>query len=247
MKIESKRGKVRVGGKSKRGENGGYAEAPKGFKLLAIISRGKKPYNQLSPFFLGPYEDENLGLECQIFENLWQFSKVYENISDHEVKKKIDGKSISLWKQKKETHAKKNEKNEWVIQPEWYAWRKKGFECKHPLRHPNGTVRKNGPPLFSFYGNECLTYVEARKKIYFPIYKNLIRKSKIYKEILEMVEKGQNILLIDVDGPDVTKYPNGIKMTRKYISEIIEDTSILFGHGYACADALLEDLGEEIE
>eukprot|EP01080_Neovahlkampfia_damariscottae_P009052 gene9052-1149_t len=236
-----KRGIIRVGGKAPRGVSGGYAEAPEGFIVLPIISRGKKPYNQLSPFFLGPYKDEHSGLTCEIFENLWQFSKVYEKISKHQVKKKIDGVQKTLWKQQEEFHAKKNSKDEWEIKKEWFEWRKKGFECKYPLRHPNGTS-KNGLPIFSYFNGEFLSYIDARKKIYLPIYKELVRKETVYSDIFEQVKKGQNILLIDVDGPSVEKYPNGIEMSLKKIHEFIENPKLIFGHGFACACALLEDL-----
>ena len=84
-----KRGIIRVGGKAERGETGGYANAPDGFITLPIISKGKKPYNELSPFFLGPIDDKSSNLTCEIFENFWQFSKVYEKISKVEIKKKF--------------------------------------------------------------------------------------------------------------------------------------------------------------
>jgi len=33
-------------------------------------------------------------------------------------------------------------------------------------------------------------------------------------------------------------------MTTDFIEKIIEDPKIVFGHGYACASALLDDLNE---
>jgi hypothetical protein len=59
-----------------------------------------------------------------------------------------------------------------------------------------------------------------------------------------MVRGGTNVMLIDGDGPNVQKWPKGREATREAIDDAINDESKPFGHAWACALALLEDLGQ---
>jgi hypothetical protein len=98
---------IRVGGKGSRGSGIGYAKCD-GYENLPIISRGKRPYCDLSPFVLGP-----IG-KCQNLENFWQFQKVYKQVG-------------------KEVHLMDNEPTD-----AYYSWRGKGFALTHAVRRPNG-------------------------------------------------------------------------------------------------------------
>ena len=44
-------------------------------------------------------------------------------------------------------------------------------------------------------------YVEAREKINLPIYRELVRDHKLFAKLLTMLQKGTNLLIIEVDGP----------------------------------------------
>ncbi len=54
-----------------------FEPIPESFIEIDTTSRG--PYKDLSPFYLGPYSwyDGEVLFTCNIFENLWQYSKVY--------------------------------------------------------------------------------------------------------------------------------------------------------------------------
>lgn len=238
-------GKIRVGGKSERGGSG-YAKCKneaEGFIPLPIISKGKSPYNQLSPFFLGPVKDEKTGLEAKNIENFWQFQKVYHTVKKQNQKKTLNGEKNTIWSHPEEVHVKK-ENDEYEPNQEWFAWRKKGFENAYAVRRPTGP-KKNGLPLYSYYDGKKLSYIESRMAIYIPFYKKLARETQVYKDILEMLKNGKNVMLIDLDGPNVKEYPYGREMSFDLIKDLEKDPKISYGHGYVCASALMEDLLNE--
>ena len=82
---------------------------PPGFVEVDTTSRG--PFKDLSPFYLGPYTwmDGPARMTCQVFENLWQYSKVYPQ------------------------HTSNNHPT-----LEYYAWRDKGFASRRAERYPMG-------------------------------------------------------------------------------------------------------------
>ena len=78
------------------------------------------------------------------------------------------------WEYPTETHTvlksglDRNNFESWKVLPEWKKWRNAGFKNKYAIRRPNGTVVKNGPPIFSLYNGQRLGYIDSRKKIYIP-------------------------------------------------------------------------------
>lgn len=54
----------------------------------------------------------------------------------------------------------------------WHAWREEGFSNPQAVRYPMGKFRR---PEFSYWKGEKLSYVEARKKIYIPLYSEAVQ------------------------------------------------------------------------
>jgi len=65
------------------------------------------------------------------------------------------------------------------------------------VRYPMGKGRK---PLYSLLGNEHLGYVEARKRIYFPPYRDAVRQSPAWTRLKEIFAQQGSIVLWDFDG-----------------------------------------------
>ena len=129
----------------------------------------------LSPFYLGPYEWEHpqFGhMRCEKFENLWQYSKVYP------------------------AHAEPFTNNPTA---KFYEWQKAGFAKYRADRYPMG---KGVKPLYSLWNGQRYTYVEARRVIYIPIYASLVSKTNTYKELKKLVSLGGDVVLRDFDGYD---------------------------------------------
>lgn len=179
-------------------------------------SRDKSASADLSPFFLGPCTS-SYGVEFKCFENLWQFSKVY------------DGATVF----KKKISIKKDTPIPFVCSgtdgnptEEWWNICRFGAESTIAHRHPF-----EGKPLYHYYKNtegtiERLGYVESRKKVYIPEYAKLVSKTPTFAKLKSLVDEGREIALIDYDAYN---YYNPDAMAKLYESR----KNNAFKNGYA--------------
>ena len=141
-------------------------------------------YYELSPYFLrtdGNEEQYNKG--NVLFENFWQGSKVYEimypiEVYCHPSKK---GNRQYLWYENTLKQIHINSKNE--ITDEYYTYRNNLFDCKHPIRYPNGSKRTKECKfaLLNRIDGTCerYDYISSRINIYYKEYVRLIRQTSI--------------------------------------------------------------------
>lgn len=80
----------------------------------------------------------------------------------------------------------------------YYKWAREGFKQTRANRYPKGKGRK---PLYSYWDGQHLTYVEARKKIYCPLYSAVVEKTEAYQKLQGLFAEG-NLHLRDFDGYD---------------------------------------------
>ena len=218
---------------------------------LPIWSRGKSPWNKLSPFYLKTESGE-------IFENVWQSYKVYPKV-------KAQHQPWCEWRYPEEVHYA----NDTVDMERWTKWHKAVRTHPRALRRPNGTEK----PVFALYEGERLGIVEARKRIYVPMLQKLYRAHPQYQEALKLVQE-HNIILIEPDGPpgigswdpdllefthdrgmrarsieflkglqDVTNYKELTEYVGASTDCLTEPKRYFpYGHGYVMALTLLEDL-----
>lgn len=185
---EAIRGRVRVGRCDyRRGCH--YAEVP-GFTAVLCISKDPV-YSALSPFVLRDSDGV-------LVENRWQFSKIYRKVP--EVKQKN-------WYHWSETHIDdKGEPNR-----AYWAWRSKGFVHRKPVRFPVG--RENRKTCVGAIADDdekkarFLNYVESRKKIYVLRYTAALKLSPVYQGLKRRLLNGENLLIIDIDGPHKAAMP----------------------------------------
>jgi hypothetical protein len=131
-----------------------------------------------------------------------------------------------------------------IYQDAYAEWREAVQRCPHPLRRPNGTVKKNGAPLFAYApdGRTRLGYLASRSESYAPTYVMLARRQDAYWKIFDELLRGESVLLIEPDGPRCDEYPQGRPMTSEVLLEARQDTRRPFGHGYVLAWALQKDV-----
>ena len=216
---------------------------PNGFPHLPNVSNIVVITNhRLSPFVLRNEQ----GI---LFENYWQFSKLYSNVPN------MNHKSSS-WNYSEEIHFKDNN-----ITQEYWNWRYKGVMHNKPVRYPVGknltSTCVGSLNQYEINNNifRLLNYVESRKEIYLKEYTRLVKLSPAFQEIKKRLSKGENIGLIDVDGPHQEsldyykeKYnvnDNFIVNNFMYIDEnnlkiMLYDTKHAFGHCFCLAAALLD-------
>lgn len=184
-------------------------KAPKGFDLdICPVSRDDDWWS-LSPFYLGPCRTPS-GIMFHNMENMWQYSKVYE---EHLVNS--------------------NDLFHGEVSAEWWAWHLKGSTTEQAHRYPAGKGRK---ALFSKWGDLRLSYIPARKQIYVPEYAKLVIQKPKFKRLLKDYKKGAKIVLRDYDTYDIQKaYPD----SRSPWLSAIQNENAKFGHAFVIALALM--------
>lgn len=78
---------------------------------------------------------------------------------------------------------------------QYFAWAKEGWSNSYAVRYPMG---KGAVPLYSYWDGEKLKYVEARKRIYVPLYAEAVQKSIAFDSLKRLHEKN-DLILLDYD------------------------------------------------
>ena len=193
---------------------------------------------QISPMYLGPVNNEILNREMLstpvdslLFENYWQYGKIFKDLNH------LDEKNNTTEK--------------------WEKFRNAGYKHVKGYRHPNGTktdkvdyTYKKGDKTFnkwkyltaccSQYYNingdkEVLDYIKSRKRVYVPVYASMVKDTEFFNLLKKQVDDGQDILILDFDGPRNIDY---LEVKVDMLKEKINDTSAPFGHGYVIAGLL---------
>lgn len=211
--------RVRIGQKHRRGVSGEQTVRADGFKNIDVTSASRNlvgperhSATTLSPMRLGPIVDQH-GNIARLFENYWQFSKMWPTAGHC---------------------AAGSGDDECVPSDAWFRFRRRGFALEKGKRRPL-PKKPYGFPRFSFYNGQPMGYVESRKKIYVPLYYYLIRDLPVIAAMRQMVERGEKIMIVDNDGPPREQYPQGMPLTLANWQRMLDDPSAPFGHGYIVA------------
>nr|QBK84760.1 MAG: uncharacterized protein LCDPAC01_02410 [Pithovirus LCDPAC01] len=179
-----------------------------------------------------------------IMENFWQFSKVWEHVSAISQPLSQYYPKCIRWKHPSEIHIKDDN-----LTPKYWDWRKKGFHHERWVRYPN-SYKLHRESIGSVVGTpddyEFVDYVEARREIYYPKYREIAVSTKKFKELLKAYKSGENIQINEVDGPTYSKeYPynltegGSILVDEKILKLLINNPEQPFGHGYSLAACIL--------
>lgn len=145
---------------------------------ISTVAKSGHPWNQLSPFLLGPCRLYD-GRMSQNMENGWQYSKVYKE------------------------HIKYNKKNQpYDIKMDYWHWAHNGWMNTRAVRYPMG---KGKSPEFSFWKGECLDYVTARKVIYGPLYAEAVKTTEVWRQLKNLYKTKDRIVLFDYDVRDISR------------------------------------------
>lgn len=242
--MNNQSGQIRVG--RTKGANGPHPSYP-GFKRV-ICLMSSSPYYNVSPYAL----QDSKG---RILENIWQFSKYYLVVPKSLQRYSRYNKRV-IWDHPAEIHHDDYNPNEAYLD-----WRKKGMNNNEAVRYPVGYKYRsrcvcaykeleNGPDL-----EHPLNYITSRKEIYLPIYREAVEKTEMFLKLKKRLENGENLLIIEVDGPHEEsmdyykeKYDvgddfiqgNTISATPENMELLLNDEKHNFGHGYCLAMALLD-------
>lgn len=217
-----------------------------GFEPIVVMTKSSK-YGAISPYCLT--DDKG-----RIMENVWQFSKVYGQVPTS-IRRYSKYDQRIIWDHPAETHLVYSEDNKKVLTPEYIAWRNKGMNCPDPIRYPVGYDWRH-KCLFSLktIDGEPLDYIESRKQIYLPLYVDLVKDHPQFKFLLDKLKRGENILIIEVDGPhqeSLQYYKDRYNVdddfiendtmlcNRDNINIMLNNPKHPFGHGYCLGLGLL--------
>jgi len=95
-------------------------------------------------------------------------------------------------------------------------------------------------PIGHWYAGKLRGLVESRLTIYWPYYTHAIQDVPFFKNTKKGLPDLRKLMVIDVDGPSVFKYPEGREVTAELLDEVAYCREAPMGHGYVFAAALLE-------
>lgn len=171
------------------------------------IDTTSRANSDFSPFLLGPVKLPCSDEISKNMENAWQYSKVYEEF--------------------RSTYFP------YDITSEYWNWRRTGFSKQFADRYPMGKGRK---ALFSVLKDGTrLTYIEARKQLYIPMYSDAVVKTKSFKELKTNYQNTKyNIIYLK----DYDAYRH--KDLNMSYEDVINNQNKKMGHAFVLA-MLLED------
>lgn len=219
-----------------------------GFTSIVVLTRSTNEWGVIGPYCL---KDE----KGRIMENSWQGSKVYSWVP--KTREKLHRNSpIVIWEHPEEVHVD----SQGELTPRYFAWRQKLMNNKHAVRYPVGFHHRHRC-LYALdevdgkvIEDEHLDYVTARKRIYVREYCRLVKKHPKFKELQQRLKHGENLLIIEVDGPhqeslNYYKRVYGVNddfiqqdtmmINQRNIEIMLNDVIHPFGHGYCLGMALL--------
>jgi hypothetical protein len=107
----------------------------------------------------------------------------------------------------------------------YFNWAQDGWRSIRAQRYPMG---KGVKPLYSYWAGEHLEYIEARKRIYIPLYSSAVQKTFAFKNLKKMHAAGKTLYLWDFDGY------NHKALGLSY-EHIINDPNKSLGHAFVIA------------
>lgn len=187
-------------------------EIPENSLIVNPTSRSRDEWSKaLSPFFLGPIPLYGTNKPAHNLENAWQYAKVYQ---EHARSAKIPDAPPE--KQPPPSAA-------------YFAWAKAGWDDVKPQRFPMG---RGAIPLYSYWNGEQLGYVEARHKIYAPLYAAAVEKTDAWVRMKNLYEKakreGRTLAIFDFDGH------NSLECLGSY-EQVFYNHQMKMGHGFVLA------------
>eukprot|EP00743_Colponemidia_sp_Colp-15_P012610 GILK01014411.1.p1 GENE.GILK01014411.1~~GILK01014411.1.p1 ORF type:complete len:249 (-),score=23.24 GILK01014411.1:116-862(-) len=118
----------------------------------------------------------------------------------------------------------------------YWKWAKAGWASKKANRFPMGKGRK---PLYSLWDGKRLNYIEARKRIYCPLYAEAVQRTNGYRKLRNLYDEAKTsnrtLTLLDHDGWDYV----GQKVTLR---QVINFPKPKMGHAFVLAGLLHGDI-----
>lgn len=106
----------------------------------------------------------------------------------------------------------------------YFEWAKAGWNNTKAVRYPMG---KGAVPEYSYWDGKKLSYVDARKQIYIPLYSNAVKETHAFSKLKQVYKSNESIYLVDFDAHNLIADVN--------FMELFENPNIKVGHAYVLA------------
>lgn len=118
----------------------------------------------------------------------------------------------------------------------YWAWARRGWADMKAHRYPMG---RGAVPLYSLWDGKRLSYIEARKIIYAPLYARAVQLTDSFQNLKTLAAGPDPIMLRDYDGYDYEKA--GMTLT-----DVANEPRRKMGHAFVLKALLTQDavLGE---
>lgn len=114
----------------------------------------------------------------------------------------------------------------------YWQWAYEGWTNPRPVRYPMG---KGARPQYSLWEGERLGYIDARKRIYGPLYAEAVQRTQGWQILLEEYEKADNLWLRDWDGWLMERHG----MTS--LTDVLNNPGRIMGHAFVLQMLLTDD------
>lgn len=177
--------------------------------------------------FSSLHPDRLRAVSGKFLSNIWKFSKVHHYVPRIKLIAPSGKLIIDAWNHPSEFHV-----IDGTITKEFWEWRRKGFDLKYSISSPVGSLSKENyigfvPVHCHLTGNvpvenvEILDLIKARKSIYYELYSRQIKKESQFNELKGWLKNGQNLFIIDPDGPyfeDLKYYKDKYSVDDEFIT-----------------------------
>lgn len=121
---------------------------------------------------------------------------------------------------------------------EYFKWAENIWNSTYAYRYPMG---RDAKPLYSYWNGQKFGYVEARKKIYIPLYSRGVIKTDAFNKLLDIYRTtDKDIYLVDFDGYNHKK----IGMS---LADVANSPTKKMGHAFVIYDLLQRYKNEKPE
>jgi hypothetical protein len=115
--------------------------------------------------------------------------------------------------------------------PDYWTWANAGWANPRAVRYPMG---RGARPLYSLWDTTRLSYIDARKWIYGPLYAQLVQTTPSFQLVQGLLQGSDPIVLRDYDGYDHDKL--GMSLT-----DVLNNPRKKMGHAFVLKALLTND------
>jgi len=114
----------------------------------------------------------------------------------------------------------------------YWEWAQAGWANQRAERYPMG---KGAVPRYSLWDGEHLDYIEARKKIYGPLYIQAVQRTAGWQHLLELYESSTELYLRDWDGWSMERH------NMATLTDVLNNPFRKMGHAFVLKMLLESD------